>query len=141
MKEPWRSVATGDMTLCLVDANGTRILRIDMLGCGTMRAGNGGDRLARAYNDLALLAYCPLLLKQGQTHTQDLTTLLPHPDAGISPLPWSLSHSERNAKLTDSLGKRIAEIELGKRRYDTLIASLGVVERALPILNHAMSPP
>lgn len=59
----WRVAATGNMTLCVVMSADTRVLRVDMLKQDTMHVGLDGDRLARAYNDLALVAACPCALQ------------------------------------------------------------------------------
>lgn len=80
----WTSKPTGDMTLSVLDEKGRQILKVDMLKYGVMRAGTNGDLLARTLNDLALIAALPDALATRQI---DLDAILPHPDAGISPMP------------------------------------------------------
>ena len=40
LREPWRVATTGDMTLCVVDAGGLRVIRVDLLRYHTMEAGD-----------------------------------------------------------------------------------------------------
>jgi len=130
---PWRVAATGDMTLCVLDDAGLRIVRIDMLKHGTMVAGDDGERLARAYNDLAVVAACPSVLHSldvGETVGLDL----PHPDAGISPMLWKMVRSSNRVRLVSSAGKPIADVSWKGSPSAMLLASLAVLEQSLPAL-------
>lgn len=106
-KPNWKSKATGDMTLSVLDEHGRQILKIDMLRYGTMKAENGGDRLARSLNDLALIAAMPDICHTGWVA---LDATLPHPEAGLSPFPWSVDYDDasRSLEVRDAAGKKIA---------------------------------
>lgn len=79
-----------------------------MLRYGTMKAENGGERLARSLNDLALIAAMPDICHTGWV---DLDATLPHPEAGLSPFPWSVDYDDvsRSLEVRDAAGKKIAD--------------------------------
>lgn len=103
--ERWSAGPSGDMTLSVVSSTGEQVLRVDMLSQGTMKAGLSGDRLARALNDLSLVAALPELLRGGGVPE------LPHPGAAHSPLPWRVVESGRRISVKDADGRRIASRE------------------------------
>jgi hypothetical protein len=69
------------MTLSMLDDKGFKVLGIDMLSKGTMRAGTNGALLARALNDLTLLA-------SFASDVETKTTSVTIEGTEISPLPW-----------------------------------------------------
>jgi hypothetical protein len=93
------------MTLSVLDAHGHRLLTVDMLKHKTMAAGTDGDRLARAYNDLAVLAALPAVLRG------EPLPPLPHPEAGLSSGPWAVEFSaaRRRLRIRSAQGVVIAE--------------------------------
>jgi hypothetical protein len=95
---------TGNMTLSVVAEGGLRILTVDMLAQDTMKHDTNGDRLARALNDLTLIAVP--------------STPLPHPDAGISPTPWSatVDANRRRIAVRGAGGRLIAGHMFGRTR-------------------------
>jgi hypothetical protein len=100
----FKAAITGDMTLSLLDEQGFKILGIDMLSQATMRAGTKGDLLARALNDLTVLA-------EYASQQQGTEKVVVHFPAGqLSPTPWNLKTIPESKKvtLTDGTGKRIA---------------------------------
>jgi len=101
----FKAAITGDMTLSLqLDEQGFKILGIDMLSQATMRAGTKGDLLARALNDLTVLAE----YASQQQGTEKVVVQFP---AGqLSPTPWNLKVIPDSKKiiLTDGTGERIA---------------------------------
>jgi hypothetical protein len=76
--------------------------------------------LARAYNDLALLASCPALARG------DPPPPLPHPDADISPGPWRIHYdpSRRRLQVLDREGKRMAERVFPRTVADARITAI-----------------
>ena len=107
----WSAKPTGDMTLSILDENGLQILHVDMLSYGTMKAGDGGEKLARTMNDLSVLAGFA-----SERYIIDADTL-PQPEAGISPLPWTVKYNEakRRVVIVDGNKKRIAERDFPSR--------------------------
>ena len=103
--ERWHAGPSGEMTLSVVSSTGEQVLRVDMLSQGTMKAGLSGDRLARALNDLSLVAGLPELLS-GRGIPE-----LPHPEVGHSPLPWEVVGSGRRISVRDADGRLIASRE------------------------------
>lgn len=101
---------TGDMTLSILNDKNIKVLGIDMLSKGTMRAGTNGDLLARALNDLTLI----------QEHSQNLegnTTLSCIEGINISPRPWAC-HADINKKrlsVYDNQKKQIAAHTFSKK--------------------------
>lgn len=135
LSEPWRVLPTGDMTLCVLDAAGIRILRIDMLSHGTMRAGDDGERLARAYNNLSLVAALPNVLRTGVCELSAYLPLIPHPEAGVSPMPWMILSGSANARLVDATERVIARISWKGKPSRSLFHSLRAIELALSKLH------
>lgn len=135
MDESWTYGPTGDMTLAVTSSDGRRILRVDMLASATMAAGTNGERLARAQNDLCLLAASPEL-RAGRR-----LPVLPHPDAGVSPAPWSVAWApdRRRIRIRDGEQRLIAgydypagaDLEWIRNVLDTLVAGVKVVNRAI----------
>lgn len=113
----WTAKATGDMTLSLLDEDGTQILAIDMLSYNTMKAGTEGSLLTRALNDLNIIAN---FAKQDYDLDDDN---LMFPGDGYSPLPWSLTYDEAKRKIVIRNGKnkKIAEKTYPKSVSDTRI--------------------
>ena len=120
--DQWHAAATGNMTLSIVSSTGEQILKVDMLAQGTMKAGVHGDRLARALNDLSLIAALPEFLRGGPLPE------LPHPDAGHSPLPWQVARTRRRIAVHDADGRRIAVREFphatSPERVDAIVGCL-----------------
>lgn len=132
IQEPWTVAATGNMTLCVIDRSGNRVVKLDMLGHGTMRAGDWGERLARAYNDLALIAASPDLVRNSLDMTCSSSLSLPYPEAGLSPRPWQVLLSPKHAKVVDVTGRSLAGVSWKTSPSDVLVASFEVIARALP---------
>ena len=92
----WVVKITGDMTLAITE--GKRIVvRVNMLGQKTMEAGNNGERLCRAINDLSAIA----------DFFNETEIKLPHPECGLSPLPWHIKQAKNSFSVCDSLSKTI----------------------------------
>ena len=100
----WTAKITGDMTLSILDEHGVKVLGVDMLKAKTMRAGDGGDLLARTLNDLTLLA-------QAADAAGGECLKLRDPSAGLSPTPWSVVVQEpkRQVQVRDARGRGIAD--------------------------------
>ena len=97
---PWRARATGDVTLSVLAASGLRILTLDLVRSRSMRPSKDGRWLARAYNNLGLLAAISDVLDGG---------VVPAPSdraAGTSPFPWHLwvNAGETRIRVTDRDG-------------------------------------
>lgn len=106
---PWEAKITGDMTLSILDEHGVKVLGVDMLKANTMRAGDGGDLLARTLNDLSLIA-------QAADAAGGEGLQLRDPSAGLSPTPWSVVAQEpkRQVQVRDLSGRRIADRDFPK---------------------------
>ena len=91
------------MTLSLLDENDTQALKIDMLRAHIMKAGLGGNRLAQAWNDLALIAET--------VNAEHAAVGIPHPDVDVSPRPWAVHGNEqqRILRIRDANGRVIAD--------------------------------
>lgn len=102
----WAVRATGNMTLSVVAATGEQILRLDLLTSRAMEAGDDGLALARAWNNLALLASIPSWLDKGIPIGG-----LPHPEAGHGPCPWRVDYSPARHRVIvrDADGRKVAE--------------------------------
>lgn len=114
----WTAKATGDMTLSLLDEDGTQVLAIDMLSYNTMKAGTEGSLLTRALNDLDIIAR---FAKQDYALDDDS---LMFPGDGYSPLPWLLTFDEAKRKIVIRNGnnKKIAEKTYPKSVPDVKIS-------------------
>ncbi len=101
---PWTAKITGDMTLSILDENGFKVLGVDMLQMNTLRAGDGGELLARTLNDLALLAQAADVT---DAHSPELWDA----SAGLSPTPWCVDVWEKSRRIwvRDARGRTIAE--------------------------------
>ena len=124
--EHWHFRPTGDITLAVISSTDERILSVDMLSYQTMKAGDHGERLAKTCNNLSFLAGIPESLR-----TQEVSTAgLPHPEAGLSPLPWTVSASigKRRVSIKDRDGRRIADHvfpkKVPKERMEQIVAVL-----------------
>lgn len=114
---------TGDMTLSLLNDKGYKVLGVDMLAKGTMRAGTDGSFLARALNDLTLIA-------EISSNSGNGDFLARIKDTDISPRPWrcesSLSHKKVN--VYDNQNKQIAARRfpkgLSENNYRNIIDAL-----------------
>jgi hypothetical protein len=94
-------MATGNMTIAIRDAVGFKIIGVEMLKAGTMKAGAGGNRLVRTMNDLDLLA-------AGHNSLLDGAPIEPaQSDEGCSPLPWAFGSrtDKRGVRLQDATGQ------------------------------------
>jgi hypothetical protein len=124
---------TGNMTLSILDENDKQVLKIDMLRAKTMKAGFGGNRLAQALNDLALITET--------VNAEHMDVDLPHPDIGISPRPWVVESDEKKRTLCvkDADGRVIADrrfpsgydaqrVELLLTAFDTAIRMINNME-------------
>lgn len=96
----WVAKATGDMTLSVLDEDEFQVVKVDMLGAGTMKAGTNGAILCRTMNDLTIIAG----FSDGKYSFK--ADDLPYPDDGISPLPWSLHYDEEKRNISIKSGKR-----------------------------------
>lgn len=138
---PWTVTAAGDMTLCVVDGCGLRVLKIDMLTYRTMAAGDSGERLARAYNDLAIVSQCPALVANAHRGLPSAVEF-PYVDAGHSPFPWRMEISPRKAKLIDGAGKMIADLEIpasNSRNYEKTVLSIRAAALGLDHVSNLVS--
>lgn len=120
------------MTLSICDENGFKILGVDMLGSGTMRAGTDGVLLVRTMNDLRLLASFisdPRDEDWRRGHDEEI---------GFSPGPWRSEVELGKLRLTirDREGRKIAERKfpksLGQARF---LAIPDVVHAAVAAIN------
>lgn len=114
----WTPKATGDMTLSLLDEDGTQILAIDMLSSNTMKASTEGSLLTKALNDLNIIANFA-----NQDYDIEDDNLM-FPGDGHSPLPWSLTFDETKHKIVIRNGnnKKIAEKAYPKSVPDAKVA-------------------
>ena len=126
----WEVKSTGNMTLSILDDD-FQVLKVDMLHAGTMKAGTNGDILARTENDLKVIA--------GFADNQYGCTevKLPHPEEGISPLPWSLKYDEEKRRMVVMSGKRvIADRKFPpSTSFQRINAIIGIIEKGLSIIN------
>jgi len=132
--EKWHVQATGNMTLALLSPSNERILVVDMLARQTIRAGDGGLRLAKTYNDLSLLSRIPDLLVGADTQHRGI----PRPDAGTSPLPWSVVSDLERRRLCvkDRNGRVIADRTFPASEPVARVASLfAMVHDGVEVLN------
>ena len=133
--ERWHAAPTGHMTLSVVSSAGEQILKVDMLSQGTMKAGLRGDRLARALNDLTLVAALPDVLRGGKLPA------LPHPEAGHSLLPWQVETTGERLALRDADGRRIASREFPRTIPPERVSGIvDCLQRGLELVAHARSP-
>lgn len=133
----WTAKATGDMTLSLLDEDGTQILAIDMLSYNTMKAGTEGSLLTRALNDLNIIAN---FTQQDYDLGDDN---LMFPGDGYSPLPWSLSYDEKKRRILIRNGnnKKLAEKAYPKSVPDAkIMAYRKTIEEGLAIINSTNIP-
>ena len=139
--ERWEARATGDMTLsvCSFPVGKEKILTVDMLSQNTMRAGDSGERLARAYNDLWLLSRCPSLASGVDTPEKVLSTL-PHKDIGISPIPWTRQTIQQKRSIVVKSAERrricgrIFPKSTGRYRFGFIQK---VLDKGIELINHA----
>lgn len=106
----WKYKVTGNMTLSVLDQDGFQVVKVDLLSYGGMKAGNEGVDLAKMINNLTIIAS----FSGTQQNTKTLIGLkhvLPHPEVGYSPLPWSYSFDAAKNLLIirDCMKKKIAE--------------------------------
>ena len=133
----WTAKATGDMTLSLLDEDGTQILAIDMLSYNTMKAGTEGALLTRALNDLNIIANFAQ-----QDYDIDDDNLM-FPGDGYSQLPWSLSYDEQKRRILIRNGnnKKLAEKAYPKSVPDAkIMAYRKTIEEGLAIINSTNTP-
>jgi len=127
----WTAKITGDMTLSVLNEDGLKVLGIDMLSRKTMLAGTDGDLLARALNDLNLIA-------QAADHVEVTHLVLADPSAKMSPTPWRLETKETTRRLLvrDAEGQII-----GERRFpasmsrDALLNIFEGMKQVIDIIN------
>ena len=108
----WKAKSTGNMTLSVISDVGDIILSVDMLRYQTMKAETDGDILVKAMNDLYLLSAIPILIGNSCQKIE-----LPHPEAGLSLLPWTIitDKGSIDVLITDFNNKKIAERKYPKR--------------------------
>lgn len=135
LNTPWSSGPTGDMTLAVTDSTGKRIARIDMLQEKTMQADTNAERLVRSLNDLAIIAYLPCLLDNSPSEAKLAELLLPYPEAGISPVPWSIRRTPKAHTILDKDGHRVAQISWKTEPSQLIVEGWDVIEKCLPIVN------
>ena len=107
-----------------------------MLRHGSMRAGDFGESLATAYNDLFVVSCCPEVVSSDPPKNGPFSSGLPNPDAPLSPMPWQIRVGERCARLVDARGTGIAHIAWRGALPDRLAASLVVVASGLACLKY-----
>ena len=96
----WIAEPTGDMTLSILDEDGFQILKVDMLGAGTVKAGTNGDILVRTLNDLNVIARFSI-------NDYDISDAnLKYPGGGLSPLPWNVQYNSEIRSLSVKSGKK-----------------------------------
>lgn len=100
----WTAKTTGNMTLSILDEDGFKVLGVDMLRTNTMRAGDGGELLARTLNDLGLLA------QAADTADEELWVVA-DPSAGLSPRPWQFDFRDgtRRVSIRDADGRLMGD--------------------------------
>lgn len=131
----WTAKSTGDMTLSVVDEAGFKIIGIDMLSYGTMKAGTNGNLLSKAMNDLMVIAS---FADESLIDREDFFDS----EIGISELPWSMVYNEENKKLViyDAGRKRIAE-----RKYPAKLPAsdlndiVSKIEKGIESINRTMA--
>ena len=126
----WEAKATGDMTLSFMDGD-FQILKVDMLGAGTLKACTDGAILIRTLNDLHIIAN----FSQGNYDISDDS--LEYPGGGISPLPWSISYDEKKRRLTmKSRNKKIADRTFPDNISNSLISEIvQCISNGLSVIN------
>lgn len=127
----WVAKITGDMTLSVLDAAGFKVLGVDMLRMNTMRAGDGGQLLARTLNDLHLLA-------AAASYPDRESLPLAYPSEGASPRPWKLVFHQgtRRLQLRDAQRRLVGERTFPKRTEpEKLAAVLDTMRKAVHRVN------
>ncbi len=122
---------TGDMTLSILDESGFKVLGVDMLRMNTMRAGDGGELLARTLNDLKLLA-------QAVNPRNSKHLAIDDPSAQLSPLPWQFEFQEstRRVIVRDADGRMIADRKYPKGTdQETLVHIVQTMAQAVEKVN------
>lgn len=115
----WTVKPTGNMTLAILD--GKRIVaRVDMLSQNTLKAGDNGERLCRAINDLSAIANA----------VNGKRINLPH-ESGISPLPWSIRKSENRYTICDITGRTICSRNIVTTEHKQIVADFDVIEAVI----------
>jgi hypothetical protein len=105
----YRASVTGNMTLSVLDEKGFKIIGIDMLSKGTLRAGTNGALLSKALNDLSLLA-------QSMSDALEDLPLSFVEGVDISVRPWRCDSSleRKTVSLYDGNDKQIASRKFAK---------------------------
>jgi len=105
----YRASVTGNMTLSVLDEKGFKIIGIDMLSKGTLRAGTNGVLLSKALNDLSLLA-------QSMSDALEDLPLSFVEGVDISVRPWRCDSSleRKTVSLYDGNDKQIASRKFAK---------------------------
>lgn len=120
----WVAKTTGNMTLAITE--GKRIVaRVDMLSQNTLKAGDGGERLCRAINDLTAIANC----------VNAAATILPYEDCGLSSLPWQIKRTEKRSAVYDSTGKIICSRSVSATNRNQVMADFDAITVALEYIN------
>ena len=115
----WAVMVTGNMTLAIVD--GKRIVaRVDMLSQNTLKAGTDGERLCRAMNDLTAIANA----------INGIKATLPY-ESGLSPLPWSISQSERRFAIYDNTGRTLCSRNIAVKNKNQIVADFAAIEAVI----------
>ena len=116
---PWTARITGDMTLSILDENGFKVLGVDMLRTNTMRAGDGGELLARTLNDLTLLAQAANVTDADGLELWDAS-------AGLSPTPWRMDFQQRlrRVRVQDANGRLLGDRRFSKATTEEMLGSI-----------------
>ena len=136
----WEVRVTGDMTCAIVGGRGERILSVDMLSSGTMRAQADGDILVRTLNDLNIMASIPKLLS-GEISVSQAMEQATDIAAGFSPFPWSVEYiaHRRYIVVKDGKGRRIAYRKFTASAQQSYIDEIvRVLTRGVELLSKAM---
>ena len=128
----FKALITGDMTLSILDEQGFKLIGVEMLSARTMQAETNGAKLARALNDLRLIA-AHASEPMGLAWIEDYDD-----DAGVSPRPWrcQVDCAAMTLVVLDKNSKRIAGRRYPKgRTRELFIEMTGIIEKALSRIN------
>lgn len=114
--------------------------KLEWIERGTMRAGDGGEPLARAYNDLSVIAGLPDIAPSLAAGSPGRVLALPLAEAGVSALPWQLLRTLERARITDAKGRLIADRWWRSKPSGVLAASLRLIQLTLSVLADARPP-
>ncbi len=101
-----------------------------MLTQNTLQAGDNGNKLIIAWNDLALIA-----LAVSTSDDNSLVNQLPFAGVGISPLPWTIGLDSHKLFVRDNNGKLICSKAITKTNISQLQNDFEKLLIALPKIN------